>query len=1831
MALHGHAACILIRIHISDGTGEFDIALGNDARLAVSVHRADESNRHALVGLDAVRAGEFLPFRIGPANVRIFMATEEALRPMPFFINLRRIFRHFVIIKDIQHIIRGRLIIDADIRPICLPLFGRRPRRPAFRLLLVFHLLFQFGLGRRQTPPFLIPGRFIGRRRTDLLSFRPIVAKARRRMVVRRLAVLTLGEIGVISVPAVLRAVPGQIPGIRIIGLHHAIRLVVQIAVTIARDFRDGLRLRVAETHHAFDVIGDKISRREIVGQIVRNLNIGNAVQADDFSAARRGETSIDENISTLAFDIRRQKRLRRRVVVHRHDVFIIAFLFVVRLAARDDTIIRIPEDAVIRHVSAGIAALDFRQTILDGLRPRRADMILIVQLRIRGNRHVEIVITALHRPVQIDIGRIDENISARDTPAGRRNHLRSRYLRFCLAFYFFVIGRVLILVLLFHVAADIFNPVDIALRDTALRSNELDRLAVNRRFLAGLFIFPGHDDIIGLAPNFDRAILRVHFTPDIDIRHHRDRLFFSVHEIMHLIGRHCRRFLRVSVNGDCPRLALRHMERPDRPTRILIGFCDIRRRVHGKRIVIHFAARLGHDDRMDICRKGRIILDINRRCPFGRERAATGNIARLRIDIPAGRHHVGQIDVIHIEFTGHFIIFRRFVIRCQTGRDEHLHQRRIFGFIPQARTAAFRIFTDELHQFRDTAFDIADIIVRTDREIGSGNPRFIRFVSVFVINLYEIAHLPISRIRFFGRRQFFVIRIAQKGDIISRHALAFLLIIRTHVLVLLFRQYDETLVRIAADRDFLIMGNTGRDISRHRHMIVRLVIAARRISVLIDIEFSVRLGDILRIALAAVSRIESDEPADVFFPRIGVQIHILHRFDVPIDVDDIVLREIVDQRRFPGDRNDGPIEHFRIRLQIERRKFIRIEFTGIQAHIAAAVNIAVDLHLVVSRDVVGRLSEDRTGQARAVFRFRTIGDGFFIGHAENNIAVFSECLQRRARFRRDQIVGLDIEFIAHERTASDDAECVHESIGRDIVRRLGPIFLLAFGCHMAQIRRRRAVDGIGETGRRHAEGAVPVSFDDVILSVDRAECVIVFRADAHFATRLDDRIGDRRFRFLIGRIRRARPTGTGHGRTQRIRHHLRIGMIDRRCGKITGNIVIPAHDKFRIGLHGIDRFGRDRADIHDTAAVAVRFGDARHAASRRQRHRFRVHGFGGKFHRHMAVAFGIRFIRTGRRRAADRLSVDIRRIGRIVISAHRQSAAFSGCDVARHDLRLAVLIDGLRLRVDPLMGRKGNISHADADLAVQIRIGAIDDDIDQTHIDSPRIGIRFHFAQRKDIHIVGDNLRPVSDADFTRAVRFRTGNDAAARDETGPHRADFGRRFRRIRRKYMKIGRFQRIVLPDGNLIDAGLVIARSDDGRRFRRIAGHGRRGIHIRFRRALRCIGRRDANFLVFRLFRLDIFCRGDKFPGGIELRFRRSRRDRRIIHRRKLAAVIDGNRIVQFVFDRGKKHTDADTGEARAFDSVRHLQRFQSGNIQLGRLIGIRCRIGDAMRFRFERGRGNIHRILPAPDETGHRDIDGTGSRRRLMDLLRDAPVVIRRHREFLSRDGAALDGDLIVRLDIRDADGHIDADGAHGTLRQIHLAIRRRFPGNIHVFLRRQRRTRQGRRDAGRSRVRLLAVPSGIICLLRLMRCRRRARFLRVPGRSEFGRRFVGRGEPVQCFLTNFARAVRAAVVCIRIGKRRPDMVDIHIRADPGKARCRRHTQRLDSTGFLRFHIDILRREAAAGHGHRRCTPNVIEGHADTDARDTGTRRRIRAFEFEIVPGFDGSIRTRRNI
>ncbi len=68
-------------------------------------------------------------------------------------------------------------------------------------------------------------------------------------MVVRRLAVLTLRKIGVISVPAVLRAIPRQIPGFRTPRLHHGVRLVVQIAVAIARDFRDGLRLRVAEAH----------------------------------------------------------------------------------------------------------------------------------------------------------------------------------------------------------------------------------------------------------------------------------------------------------------------------------------------------------------------------------------------------------------------------------------------------------------------------------------------------------------------------------------------------------------------------------------------------------------------------------------------------------------------------------------------------------------------------------------------------------------------------------------------------------------------------------------------------------------------------------------------------------------------------------------------------------------------------------------------------------------------------------------------------------------------------------------------------------------------------------------------------------------------------------------------------------------------------------------------------------------------------------------------------------------------------------------------------------------------------------------------------------------------------------------------------------------------------------------------------------------------------------------------------------------------------------------------------------------------------------------------
>ncbi len=542
-AVYGHTVCVVVRIDIPDGSGKLDTAFRDNARLAASVHRADECNRHTLIGFDTVRTGKFFPFRCLPANIRIFMTTEESLRPMPFFFNCFRVFRLSVIIDDVQYIRSSRLIVHTDIRTVLL-VIGIRSIRNLLRLLFILHLFVQFGLGRGEAPPFLVPGRIIGSRRTDLLTFRPIVTKACRRIVIRSLPIITLREIGITAIPAAHRAVPSQSTGICTSRLHHGIRLVIQLAVVSTRDFRDGLRECIAEAHHTFHIIGDEIARDEIIGEIVRDMNIGNAVQADDFPAARGREAPINENIAALAFDIRRQKRLRGRIVVHRHDVFIIAFCFIIRFAARNHAIIRIAEDTVVRHISAGIITFDFRQTLSHGLCARCANVILIIQLGTFGNFHIEIIIAALHRAVQIDIGRIDENILTRDTPAGRLRNRGSRHLDLCLGAFFFlgfisliVIGGVLALVLIFHIAADIFDPVDIALGDAALRRDEANRLTVYGRFLAGLFIFSGHDDVIGLTPNFDGAFLRIHFAADIDIRQNRERFLFTFHKIMHPIA----------------------------------------------------------------------------------------------------------------------------------------------------------------------------------------------------------------------------------------------------------------------------------------------------------------------------------------------------------------------------------------------------------------------------------------------------------------------------------------------------------------------------------------------------------------------------------------------------------------------------------------------------------------------------------------------------------------------------------------------------------------------------------------------------------------------------------------------------------------------------------------------------------------------------------------------------------------------------------------------------------------------------------------------------------------------------------------------------------------------------------------------------------------------------------------------------------------------------------------------------------------------------------------------------------------------------------------------
>ena len=1234
---------------------------------------------------------------------------------------------------------------------------------------------------------------------------------------------------------------------------------------------------------------------------------------------------------------------------------------------------------------------------------------------------------------------------------------------------------------MLFHVAADIYNPIHIALGDAAQRSNELHRLAVDGCILTGLLTLSGHHDIVGLTPDLDGTILGIHFTGNMDVRQNRECLLITIDQIMHLIGGKCRRFLRIAMDGNCSCFTCCHAERANGSARIFIGFGDILRLFHSDRIVIHFAARLSDDDIIHVRRQGCIILYDNRRRTFGCDRAAAGNITCLGIDITAGRYHIRQIDVIHIQVTGNRIRIVLFIIGCQTEIYEHSHQRRKFRFIARARTAAFRIFADELRQFVETGFDTTDIIVGTDGEVGRGNTGFIGFFSVLIVNLHEIAHLPISCIRLFGRRQAFVVRIAHKNYIIGRNALAFLLIVRTHVLVLVFRQYHESLVRIAADGDFLVIGNTGRDASRHSDVIVRPVISTGRISIRIHIGLSVRLGHILRIALAAISRIGAHESADGFFPRIGVQIHILHRFHITGNIDAIILGEMVGQSRICIDRNDRTVEYFCIGLQIQRCQFIGLELTGVEIYIATPINMAGHLHIVVSRDVVGCISIYAAGKTRAVFSFGTIGDVFIIRRTQSDIAIFSKGLQCRTRFGGDQIVGADIERIVHGSTATNDTECVHECIGLDIVVCIGPILLLAFGRHIAQVRRSRAIHRIGERSRPYSECTVAIPFDDVILSIDGAECIIVFRTDADFAACRDGGIRDCGFRILLRLILCDGPADTGHGHLHGIGQKLRNGMVIRRRSEVAGHMIVPAHDDFGIGLHGVDRFGCHRADTYDTAAVTIGLSDARHAASCCQCHRFRIHGLRRKFHRHMAIALGIRFIGAGCCDAADRFSVDIRRIIRIVIGANRQSAAFSRSGVTCHDLRLAILIERLCLRVDPLVGSKGNISCMNADLSIQIGIGPIDNDIHQAHIESGSIGIGFHFAQSSHICLIGDHFRPVANTDFTGAIGFCARDRAAALDKASANGADFGRHFRRIGGEHIDRAAFEGIVFADRNLIDPGLVIAASEDCRRFRRIPAESCYRIHISFCRALRSIGRCDIDFLVVRLFYFHISCGGDKFA-IFKLCFRRLGGDLRILYSGKLAAIVDGNRIIDLVFHCGHKHTGADQAGGGALDFVAHFQRFPGGNIEGCSVIFICHRISLAMGFCFQRGAGNVHSIFPASDEARYGDIDGTAGCRRLIDLLGDFPEILGRNRELLPCDLAICDSDFVIRLYIGDAHSHIDASGTYSALRQIHGAIRRLCAGDICILLRLQRRTGDRRGDAGRSRIRLRAIPAGIIFL-----------------------------------------------------------------------------------------------------------------------------------------------------
>ena len=285
----------------------------------------------------------------------------------------------------------------------------------------------------------------------------------------------------------------------------------------------------------------------------------------------------------------------------------------------------------------------------------------------------------------------------------------------------------------------------------------------------------------------------------------------------------------------------------------------------------------------------------------------------------------------------------------------------------------------------------------------------------------------------------------------------------------------------------------------------------------------------------------------------------------------------------------------------------------------------------------------------------------------------------------------------------------------------------------------------------------------------------------------------------------------------------------------------------------------------------------------------------------------------------------------------------------------------------------------------------------------------------------------------------------------------------------------------------------------------------------------------------------------------------------------------------------------------------------------------------MGFCFQRGAGNVHSIFPASDEARYGDIDGTAGGRRLIDLLGDFPEILGRNRELLPCDFTICDSDFVIRLYIGDAHSHIDASNTYSALRQIHSAIRRLCAGDICILLRLQRRTGDRRGDAGRSRIRLRAIPAGIIFLCRFVGSSCRAGFLRIAGRSKLLCRFISSSKTVQGFLADFASAVRIAIVFIGISEGCTDIVDIDIGANPSKACIRRNALCIDCAGFVGLHFDILRSEAAAGYGRCRAGPNVIDSHAHTGGHETSAARPICAFQLRIILGLDGSICTCRDV